>query len=432
MKVLHVCYMDGKGGAAIGAYGLHRAMLQEGVNSRMLVAVKTTDDPTVSQARPRFSRIRKSLLKMERRILSLQKTHNPVLHTLSIFPTGLARLINESDVDIVQLHWISMGTISIGEIASISKPIAWKMPDMWAFSGAEHYLLPGEAERYQQGYTRSNRPLASGGVDINKWLWLYKKLKWRGKLFHIVGTSSWIAECARKSVLFQKHPCRVINNPIDLDLFCPTEKEQARRDLGLPVDRLVILFGSWHVEKDRRKGFDKLLEALAALRLRRPHANYLLLVFGANRRPDFGYAGSALTHDQYEERYLGELSQDTKLRDAYNAANVFVTPSLLEGFGLTAAESLACGTPVVCFDTSGLKDIVDHQINGYRARCYDSQDLAVGIDWCLSADAGALSHAARAKAETAFNRRLAVNRYIEMYEEMVGARSRRPLHRNSG
>lgn len=423
MKVLHICHMDGMGGAAIGAYGLHKAMLAHGVDSRMLVVIKTTGDPTVLKVSVGSKWLRALMRKIEQAVLLLQRSPNRVIHTLNILPTGIHQLINATDADIVQLHWVSMNTISIGEIAKIRKPVVWKMPDMWAFSGADHYAGPGEPERYKEGYTRANRPEGYTGADINKWVWLYKKRCWRNKRISIVGTSLWIAECARESVLFRQERVRVINNPIDLELFCPATRDEARRRLGVPENRRVILFGSWHVERDRRKGYDKLLQAIARLGHRWRAEDLFLLVFGADQRPTATYFDIDRYRTLIDEKYIGALPHGAKLRNAYNAADVYVTPSLLEGFGLTAAEALACGTPVVCFDTTGLRDIVDHKVNGYRARCYDTEDLAEGIDWVLKQDAATLSREARTKAEKRFDRVVAVTAYLQYYSEILEAES---------
>src|SRR3546814_6839268 len=95
----------------------------------------------------------------------------------------------------------------------------WKLPDMWAFSGSEHYLLPGDPPRYRDGYLRDNRPGHEKGADLNRWLWLYKRHKWRDAQFSIVGPSRWIASCAHASELFSHRRIRSITNPLDLELY---------------------------------------------------------------------------------------------------------------------------------------------------------------------------------------------------------------------
>lgn len=118
--------------------------------------------------------------------------------------------------------------------------------------------------------------------------------------------------------------------------------------------------------------------------------------------------------------YLGHLHDDVSLRVLYSAADVMVVPSLQEAFGQTASESMACGTPVVAFGATGLLDIVDHQINGYLAQLFDTQDLANGINWILQHNNPAkIAQAARDKVLREFDSKVVANRYISLYESLL-------------
>jgi glycosyltransferase involved in cell wall biosynthesis len=101
-----------------------------------------------------------------------------------------------------------------------------------------------------------------------------------------------------------------------------------------------------------------------------------------------------------------------------------VVPSVEEGFGNTTIESLACGTPVVSFDCTGLKDTVEHQKNGYRAECFSSDDLARGITWVLEDEERwqGLSRRSREKVEEEFTLEVQAQAYIKLYEEILSDR----------
>ena len=102
-----------------------------------------------------------------------------------------------------------------------------------------------------------------------------------------------------------------------------------------------------------------------------------------------------------------------------------LVPSIQEAFGQTASESLACGIPVVAFDATGLKDIVEHQQNGYLAKPFEPEDLAQGIAYILEDKERhqTLCDRAREKAEKEFTLELQAWRYLSLFNEIVEARS---------
>ena len=97
-----------------------------------------------------------------------------------------------------------------------------------------------------------------------------------------------------------------------------------------------------------------------------------------------------------------------------------VVPSRQEVLPQTATEALASGTPVVCFDSTGMRDAVDHKETGYIADCYDSADLAKGIDWVL-ADTDRLAELgerAREVAEARFGLEVVSKEYQDLYRRV--------------
>ena len=165
--------------------------------------------------------------------------------------------------------------------------------------------------------------------------------------------------------------------------------------------------------EDPNKGFDLLTQALEKLSWKKYHKDIEILVFGSSK-------SKKVFNFKFKVNWLERLHDDISLSLVYSAIDVMVVPSLQESFGQTASESLACGTPVVAFDATGLKDIVDHQQNGYLAKPYEIEDLAEGISWVLEDEARhkKLSLHAREKAEKEFNLELQAQRYLSLYQEI--------------
>jgi len=186
-------------------------------------------------------------------------------------------------------------------------------------------------------------------------------------------------------------------------------KKRARELWSLLKDKKLVLFGAIGATSDPRKGFKELSDAMGKLTSK----DMEFVVFGSSQpqnAPDFGFK----TH------YLGHLHDDVSLVTLYSAVDVMVVPSLQEAFGQTASESMACGTPVVSFGATGLLDIVEHQINGYLAKPFESTDLAEGIEWVLNANNyDELCKNAREKVVREFDTRVVAKKYIELYKEIL-------------
>jgi len=375
MRILHVSFGDSGGGAARAAARLHRAERRAGLDSRMLVLQRRTDDPHVEPARtPIFGRDALSW-QLEHRILR-RAADARVERSLNLVPSGLHRRINASPADVVHLHWINDGMMSIPEIGRIAKPIVWTLHDMWPFAGAEHYTVEGD-DRWRSGYPRS-------GID--GWTWRRKRRHWRDLAPVVVAPSRWMGECSRASALFGGHPVRVIPNPMDPDELAPRDQRAARRALGLPFDRKIVLLGA-HDPLHARKGFDLFRDALHARADSAGCEDFEVVVFGAR---------GALPPMAPPARSVGPIERG--LDQWYSAADVFVAPSRMDNLPNTVAEAAWCGTPSVAFRVGGLPDLIDHRRSGYLAEPFDVQDLASGIRWALSQPGGAVRAAAREQA----------------------------------
>lgn len=413
MKVLHVCYSDSREGGAIGAYRLHTSMLREGIDSKLLVVRKRNEDSSVLRISLPFRGINILERKLSNLIIKILKPADQSFHSLNIFPTGIHRLINKQDADVVQLHWINRNAISIKEIGKIRSPVVWKFPDMWAFSGAEHYLSPGDPERYREGYNKENRPVRERGPDLDRWLWKYKMNVWKDMQLTIVCPSKWLAKCAQRSAMFRKNKIVNIANPINFDIYKPfTSKSAARKILGLPEGKSLILFGGINAVGDRRKGFHLLEKCLSHLASKKESGDFELVVFGASGEPGSTLHGMRV-------HYLGNLFRDDLMRAAYSSADVMVLPTKADNLPNTIQEATCCGIPCVGFEVGGLPDMIKHKETGYLAEPFDTRDLATGISWVLENKGETLSRRVRKNAEQLFDPKKRVADYVEIYRDLL-------------
>ncbi len=409
MKVLHLQSGELSGGAARGAYSLHRALRQIGVDSHLMISGRSdVSDPSVSALST--SAIRHADLVLRNRFGNLPERLYRSRHRL-IFNTGFAGLRYQSteeyrQADIIHLHWIS-GFVSIRSLASIDKPIVWTLRDMWPFTGGCHVAM--DCTRFMSGCGSCPQLSSHFKWDLSK-LVLNNKVLSIPRKTRVVGISHWISQCAKNSTIFNCFNIQTIHNNIDTDAFFPIPMGFARFALGLEEEAHIVLVGA-HSLSDSWKAFDLFVEAINTIPIGRLH----VVIFGRVH-------SDILEKIRHPAKTLGFLSDTVSLRLAYSAANVFVAPSRLDAFGKTLAESMACGTPVVCFDATGPADIVEHQLTGYKAHPFDSDDLAKGIEWVLSIDEERsllMRVHSRERAVSLFDSRVIARQYSQLYEDIL-------------
>lgn len=409
VKVLHLSSFDIAGGAARAAYRIHKGLQEVGVHSQMLVqykressrAVEATEDKIVARVRSFFD---STLLK------KYPQRHD--LFSPQWFPDAIASKVAQINPNIINLNWVCNGFLRIETLAKLNRPLVWTLQDMWPFTGGCHYSQG--CDRYK--ISCGNCPQLNSGqeLDLSRSVWQRKAKAWKHLNLTVVAPSEWMAKCVSASSLFQDVRVEVIPFGLDTTVFQPVDQRVARELLNLPQNKQLILFGAIDATGDTRKGFHLLQVALQQLSQSGWQDRVELVVFGASQ-PDKPIDLGFPIH------YLGRLQDDLSLRIVYASADVMIAPSIEEAFGQTASESLACGTPVVVFTNTGLKDIVDHQQNGYVANYCDTQDLAKGIAWVL-ADAErypGLRRAARQKAEREYAMATQANRYLSLFHEIL-------------
>ena len=410
MKILIVNTYDIQGGAARAAYRLHNSLLDSGVNSKMLVQSKNSDNSTIigpaTKTQKAVVKIRSILDSLP---LKLYEKRSETRFSISWVPSSnIINLINQINPDIVHLHWINDGMIRIEDLPKIKAPIVWSLHDMYPFTGGCHYSDDCIGFKNKCGNCKVLRSKKSN--DLSRKVWKRKK-----KVFDnisnltVIGLSKWMESQAKESSLFFNKNVINLPNGIDINVFKPHSKDLSRDLWNLPKDKKLILFGAMDSTSDPRKGYKELLDALSNLNIN----NLEFIVFG-NSNPSESENFGSKTH------YLGNLKDDISLVTLYNSVDVMIVPSLQENLSNVIMESLSCGTPVVGFDIGGNSDMIEHKKNGYLAKPLDSSDLARGIEWVLNCENyDNLLNYSRKKNLNEFDDSLVSEKYIELYKNIL-------------
>ncbi len=410
MKVIHINYSNHGAGAPNAVKRLHESLLANGCNSKIFVNYKHGADNRVIEPSSKFLKIIETLkLYFKIIFVKLLKTENEILHSPQIFSSSYwLRAINESDADLIHLHWFQNEMISIHDLSKIKKPVVWTLHDMWGFCGAEHISYDN---RWKEGYLKSNRPIGESGFDLNRWTWKRKSKYWK-KPIQIIAPSDWMKQNINESLLMSKWPVSVIPNPININIWNPINKNMAREKFNLPKDLNLILFGSASGTKSFHKGFDLLQEAIIKMENFKSTKQIGLVIFGQSKpesQPNYNFPVF----------YLGYLNDTISLRTAYSAADLLVIPSRVDNLPNMGVEANACGTPIVAFNTAGLPSIVKNKYNGYLAKPFDSNDLLKGIYWILNNEGDRLKKNCLEHVLDKFESKKVASKHIELYKKII-------------
>ena len=407
MNILIISTSDIHGGAAIAAFRLMKALQTHGENVKMLVRDKYSDDENVVQVGSK-ARNKWNFVWERGRIFLGNRLSRENLFDVSIANTGVSVTEHPEFIkaDIIHLHWINQGMLSLDEIGKIlasGKKVVWTMHDMWAFTGICHHA--GACKNYEKSCGSCPYLASASRNDLSHQVFLKKQEIYKNGKITFVACSNWLKELAEKSSLTRGHSVVSVPNPIDTKIYFPKDKTQVRQKLNLPIDKKIILFATVKAS-DPRKGIDYLAEAA---RLMTQHPNNALFLIAGNRGEEIE---KRLSLPSYS---LGFVSSE-KMPDIYNGADLFVTPSLQENLPNTIMEAMACGTPCVGFNIGGIPEMISHGKNGYVTTDKSADDLAHGLLWTLyQAASETLSANAREKVLAEYSQQKIADQYKEIY-----------------
>lgn len=325
--------------------------------------------------------------------------------------TDLVEAIKTVKPDIIHLHHLHGYYINIEILFDYLResgvPIVWTFHDCWSFTGhCAHFDFVG-CDKWKTGCfscEQKNEYPASLIFDRSKLNYRDKK-----RIFNsidnltIVSVSNWLDTKVKDSFL-NSYPCKVIQNGIDLTQFKPFKSRVHIDNLYGTKDKWIILgvASTW----DNKKGLqdfiylDKILDK----------QQFLIVLVGLSQKQISKLPKSILG--------INRTENVRQLADLYSAADVFLNPTFEDTFPTTNLESLACGTPVITYNTGGSVESVSSN-TGFIVDKGDIPSLKSSILEIISRGKGYYTDICRETAEKHFDKRIKFNEYLKLYNELI-------------
>ncbi len=400
MKVLIVNTSKTVGGAAIAASRLATALQKAGIDATFICRKKKFPafywERFVIWAKNKFS------------------LNNLFAIDIANCGEDITKTADFMEADIIHLHWTNQGFLSLrclDRVFKSGKPVVWTLHDMWPCTAICHHAR--DCDRYTTECKYCHLLQEPSANDMADSVFRHKRKIYDNAKLNIVAVSTWLADKVNSSTLLKDKPTCVIPNTISLEQFVMMPKNEARRNLRLPQDKQLIIFGAAKLD-DPIKGFDFLIAALNLL-VKKGMGNLHLLLFG-NIKNDKGAFLSAIP---VPYTYFGLVGEDM-LPQLFSASDVSVSSSYYETFGLTLIEAQTCGCLPVSFNNSGQTDIIQHMHNGYLAEYKSAADLAKGIEWALTEGREAITpQQLRQNVIEKYSDSVVAQEYIKLYKQII-------------
>lgn len=306
--------------------------------------------------------------------------------------------------DIIHIHNLHGSYINIPLLFKYIKknniPVVFTLHDCWPFTAiCSHFSLVG-CKKWQEGcnHCPQAKKLSSSPFDFTNYVWRLKRKWFTGveKLI-IVTPSQWLKNLVEKSFLKEYDACTIYNG-IDLDVFKPVESS-FREDNQLENKKIVLgVAYKWNYSK----GLDVFLELSKIL-----PKDYKIVLVGTDESIDEKLPSNILS--------IHKTEKQQKLAEIYSSANVFVNATREEVLGLVNIEALACGTPVITFDTGGSPECVDNTC-GVVVNQNDMETLKKEIiKICSEKPYSKINCRKRA---VLFDNKKQIEQYIELYRDI--------------
>jgi len=262
----------------------------------------------------------------------------------------LEKFIIKKKFDLINLHNIHGYYLNINFVNFLSKlkiPIVWTLHDNWPMTGRCACSYDCEKWKWGCGNCPDLSLYPKTYLDSTALIWK-KKRKYFASGWNpiIVCPSQWLVDKVKKSYL-NKYQVVVISNAVDTEVFKPKDKDIIRKKLKIPTKKRIILFVANDL-RNKLKGTKYFFEALRYIKA----DNWMVVTLGKKININNNVKVN------FEIRQMGYIKDKDKISEVYNSADIFCICSLYDNFPTTVLESLACGIPVVGFNSGGISEQV--------------------------------------------------------------------------
>lgn len=394
MRILHLSRHE-EGGAARYAYTLHEGLLRRGVSSEVLTATKL-------QKRSPSRKIPNLLNRLQERFL--REISTTVFHTAKKHQEHTLKHIVDK-FDIIHIHqttnWIGLNQLV--KVIPKATPVIYTFHDLWPATGG--CVIFNGCEKYLEDCQRC--PVLKRPFDnfvAASQLRLKSKVcsKWN---LHVVANSEWTLRKIRDAkVTSNARSISVIPPSVDFESFKPTP--DARQLLGIQEDTFVLIGGAASIT-DKNKNIAAMLRVAAKISIGR---KVKVVVFGD---------GELAIPPDLDVDFLGAVSDRDLLARYFSAADVLVSTSKMETYGMTLIEAMACGTPVVAYGNGAIPFVVENGESGLLVESENESDLLNKLTMLALDEPMAIRLGSQGREIV--NTRNSVNRFVAAYERVYEA-----------
>lgn len=325
----------------------------------------------------------------------------------------LVREIERIKPDVIHLHNIHDHYLNypllFEYLAEKRIPVVWTQHDLWAATGGCCYI-PDECEKWK---AQCERCILRNGIALNQSKRNYDLKK---KLFNslesltVVPVSDWLGGMIKESFL-QNCRIRVIHNGIDTNLFKP-QVTDVHQKYGMEGKKIVLGVAS---EWSRRKGLEDLLELAKLL----PENEYGIIIVGKildDTHTEISCGCSVV--------YIDRTQNALELAALYSAASVFVNPTYQDNYPTTNLEAMACGTPVITYDTGGSPEAVTPETGWVveQGNVKGIASIVKSLEVKDKSEIVAQRVACRKRAMEYYDKNDRYREYVELYETLIQCR----------